>query len=84
MTTVPALNLTQELYVSGPVPQTGRIMAKDEDVCLHCGLCAERCPTAAWDMQAFWYNVTKADGRKYGPTMTGNFVQIQRNGNGAV
>jgi NADPH-dependent glutamate synthase beta subunit-like oxidoreductase/formate hydrogenlyase subunit 6/NADH:ubiquinone oxidoreductase subunit I len=47
----PAVNLTQDLYVSNPLPQTGRIMAKDEDVCVHCGLCAERCPTAAWDMQ---------------------------------
>ena len=43
-----------------------RHMAKDEDVCLHCGLCAERCPTAAWDMQKFWYNVTKAGEVKYG------------------
>jgi NADPH-dependent glutamate synthase beta subunit-like oxidoreductase/ferredoxin len=49
----PALNLDQALYVSEPLPQTGRIMAKDEDVCVHCGLCAERCPTAAWDMQKF-------------------------------
>jgi NADPH-dependent glutamate synthase beta subunit-like oxidoreductase/ferredoxin len=49
----PALNLTQSLYVSEDLPQTGRIMAKDEDVCVHCGLCAERCPTAAWDMQKF-------------------------------
>jgi formate hydrogenlyase subunit 6/NADH:ubiquinone oxidoreductase subunit I len=49
----PALNLTQALYVSEDLPQTGRIMAKDEDVCVHCGLCAERCPTAAWDMQKF-------------------------------
>jgi ferredoxin len=48
----PALNLTQDLYVSVPL-KTGRIMAKDEDVCLHCGLCAERCPTGAWDMQKF-------------------------------
>jgi NADPH-dependent glutamate synthase beta subunit-like oxidoreductase len=46
----PALNLIQELYIGGPL-KTGRIMAKDEDVCLHCGLCAERCPTGAWDMQ---------------------------------
>jgi len=57
-------------------------MVKDEDVCLHCGLCAERCPTAAWDMQAFWYNVTKAGSVKYGPTMVGNMIQITRNGNG--
>ena len=42
----PAFNLDQALYVSEPLPQTGRIMAKDEDVCVHCGLCAERCPTA--------------------------------------
>ena len=47
----PAINLTQALYVSAPLPQTARIMAKDEDLCVHCGLCAERCPTAAWDMQ---------------------------------
>jgi formate hydrogenlyase subunit 6/NADH:ubiquinone oxidoreductase subunit I len=46
----PAHNLTQDLYIGGPL-KTGRIMAKDEDVCLHCGLCAERCPTGAWDMQ---------------------------------
>ncbi len=56
---IPALNLTQELYVSDALPQTPRVMVKDEDVCLHCGLCAERCPTAAWDMQKFFYNVTK-------------------------
>ena len=48
----PALNLTQDLYVSGPL-KTARVMVKDEDVCLHCGLCAERCPTGAWDMQKF-------------------------------
>jgi NAD-dependent dihydropyrimidine dehydrogenase PreA subunit len=49
----PATNLTQALYASAPLPQTRRLMLKDEDVCLHCGLCAERCPTAAWDMQKF-------------------------------
>src|SRR5689334_14651754 len=49
----PALNLDQSVYVSAPLPHTGRIMAKDEDICVHCGLCAERCPTAAWDMQKF-------------------------------
>jgi formate dehydrogenase (NADP+) beta subunit len=48
--TVPANNTTQDVFVSGPLPQTGRVMVKDEDVCVHCGLCAERCPTAAWDM----------------------------------
>jgi NADPH-dependent glutamate synthase beta subunit-like oxidoreductase len=47
----PATNLQQALYVSAELPQTGRVMVKDEDVCVHCGLCAERCPTAAWDMQ---------------------------------
>jgi formate dehydrogenase beta subunit len=55
---VPALNLQQDLYVSETLP-TARVMVKDEDVCLHCGLCAERCPTAAWDMKSFFYNVTK-------------------------
>jgi NADPH-dependent glutamate synthase beta subunit-like oxidoreductase/ferredoxin len=56
---MPARNTDQDIYVSGKLP-TGRIMAKDEDVCLHCGLCAERCPTSAWDMQRFLYQVTKA------------------------
>ena len=51
---VPALNLAQDLYVSGKLP-TKRVMVKDEDLCLHCGLCAERCPTEAWDMQRFFY-----------------------------
>ena len=49
----PALNTAQEIYVSAALPQTKRVMVKDEDVCLHCGLCAERCPTAAWDMRTF-------------------------------
>ena len=51
--TVPAVNMDQDIYHSDPLPQTERLMVKDEDVCLHCGLCAERCPTAAWDMQLF-------------------------------
>ena len=51
--TAPAENLEQDLYVSDTLPQTGRVMVKDEDLCLHCSLCAERCPTAAWDMQKF-------------------------------
>jgi formate dehydrogenase beta subunit len=55
----PALNLTQDLYVSGALG-TGRVMVKDEDVCLHCGLCAERCPTGAWDMQRFTLEMTHA------------------------
>ncbi|MGH1487144.1 MAG: FAD-dependent oxidoreductase [Cellvibrionaceae bacterium] len=57
--TAPANNLDQLLYVSDSL-QTGRAMVKDEDVCLHCGLCAERCPTGAWDMQRFSFKVTKA------------------------
>ncbi len=48
----PAKNLTQDVYISDAL-KTGRILVKDEDVCLHCGLCAERCPTGAWDMQKF-------------------------------
>lgn len=55
---VPANNETQDLYVSTGLP-TQRVMVKDEDVCLHCGLCAERCPTSAWDMKKYLYNVTK-------------------------
>ncbi|MDB4950651.1 MAG: 4Fe-4S ferredoxin iron-sulfur binding protein [Gemmatimonadetes bacterium] len=51
--TAPAVNLQQPMYVSAPLPQTLRVMVKDEDICIHCGLCAERCPTAAWDMQKF-------------------------------
>jgi formate dehydrogenase beta subunit len=47
----PAKNVTQALYVSAPLKHTARVMVKDEDLCVHCGLCAERCPTAAWDMQ---------------------------------
>ena len=57
--TAPALNLTQAIYVSEPV-KTGRIMAKDEDLCLHCGLCAERCPTGAWDMRKFTIEFPRA------------------------
>jgi formate dehydrogenase (NADP+) beta subunit len=49
----PAINVQQEIYASEVLPQTARIMVKDEDVCVHCGLCAERCPTAAWDMKKF-------------------------------
>ena len=55
----PSTVLSQDLYVSQDLP-TARVMVKDENVCLHCGLCAERCPTAAWDMQKFLYNVAKA------------------------
>ncbi len=57
--TIPAQNLTQDLYVSSELP-TGRVMVKDENVCLHCGLCAERCPTAAWEMIKFIYKSPQA------------------------
>ncbi len=56
----PAHNMTQALYVSGEL-KTTRVMVKDEDVCLHCGLCAERCPTGAWDMQRFLLDVAQAE-----------------------
>ncbi|TAH45659.1 MAG: 4Fe-4S dicluster domain-containing protein [Gammaproteobacteria bacterium] len=58
--TAPALNLEQSLYVSGPL-KTQRVMVKDEDVCLHCGLCAERCPTGAWDMRKVLMEMTHAN-----------------------
>jgi ferredoxin len=51
--TATTLHPDQPLYVSDPLPQTARVMVKDEDLCIHCGLCAERCPTAAWDMRRF-------------------------------
>ncbi len=58
---VPATNLDQDVYVDGPLA-TGRIMAKDENLCLHCGLCAERCPTGAWDMQKSVIHLPQAGG----------------------
>jgi NADPH-dependent glutamate synthase beta subunit-like oxidoreductase/ferredoxin len=61
--TVPALNLTQDILVSDTL-KTGRVMVKDEDLCLHCGLCAERCPTGAWDMQKFTYIEAHAEQSK--------------------
>jgi formate dehydrogenase (NADP+) beta subunit len=68
----PALNLAQDLYVSGGL-KTGRVMVKDEDVCLHCGLCAERCPTGAWDMQKYLFN----------PAHAGPFDKLRANGKSA-
>jgi NADPH-dependent glutamate synthase beta subunit-like oxidoreductase/ferredoxin len=56
---IPADNISQDLYVSTPLP-TGRVMVKDENVCLHCGLCAERCPTASWEMLKFTYYAAEA------------------------
>ena len=64
----PALNLSQDLYVSSTL-KTGRIMAKDEDVCLHCGLCAERCPTGAWDMQKSLIEMTHAGSSRPRPRL---------------
>jgi ferredoxin len=54
------LNTEQPLFASGALKQTGRVMVKDENICLHCGLCAERCPTGAWDMQKFLLEMTHA------------------------
>ena len=56
----PALNTEQPVYVSEPLKQTQRVMLKDENICLHCGLCAERCPTYAWDMRQFVLNIPYA------------------------
>ena len=56
----PADNLDQALFVSGALKQTGRVMVKDENVCVHCGLCAERCPTYAWDMRKFVIDIPHA------------------------
>ena len=56
----PAVNPTQDLYIANDL-KTGRIMVKDEDVCLHCGLCAERCPTGAWDMRKYYMEMTNAE-----------------------
>jgi NADPH-dependent glutamate synthase beta subunit-like oxidoreductase/ferredoxin len=56
----PAQNLEQAIWVSAPLPQTGRVMVKDENVCVHCGLCAQRCPTAAWDMEKFELDIPYA------------------------
>jgi formate dehydrogenase (NADP+) beta subunit len=58
--TAPADNHDQPLFVSGPLKQTGRVMVKDENVCVHCGLCAERCPTYAWDMRKFVAHIPQA------------------------
>ena len=56
----PSLRPDQDLYVSSDL-KTGRVMVKDEDVCLHCGLCAERCPTGAWDMRKYYIEMTHAE-----------------------
>jgi formate dehydrogenase (NADP+) beta subunit len=63
----PAPDLEQPLFVSGPLKQTSRVMVKDENVCVHCGLCAERCPTYAWDMRKFVIEIPYAGA----PTLVG-------------
>jgi formate dehydrogenase (NADP+) beta subunit len=65
----PAANLDQPLFASGPLKQTGRVMAKDENICVHCGLCAERCPTYAWDMRKFVLQIPYAGARRVIPLM---------------
>lgn len=76
----PALNLSQSLYVSASL-KSHRVMVKDEDVCLHCGLCAERCPTGAWDMQKFLLNTTKAGSAcrdAFGKTQKTNGIRAEQ------
>jgi NADPH-dependent glutamate synthase beta subunit-like oxidoreductase len=66
----PALETQQLLYVSAPLKQTARVMVKDENLCVHCGLCAERCPTAAWDMQkstVLWPHADGSEGKTCQP-----------------
>jgi ferredoxin len=60
----PAINPEQDLYVADGL-KTGRVMVKDEDVCLHCGMCAERCPTGAWDMQKFFLETAKPKAKQH-------------------
>ena len=74
----PAQNLSQAIYTSEPLPQTKRIMVKDEDVCLHCGLCAERCPTAAWDMKQFDLLIPYAGVEPKGTVDFGNLTTLAR------
>ena len=82
----PAQNLTQDLYVQDGL-KTGRVMVKDEDVCLHCGMCAERCPTGAWDMQKFLLEAAKRHDEgarmRSGITVTNDFVVKFANVNGS-
>jgi NADPH-dependent glutamate synthase beta subunit-like oxidoreductase len=71
----PAVNPDQALFASTPLPQTSRLMLKDEDVCVHCGLCAERCPTAAWDMQKFQLLISYAGTTQPGAAQEWNGVR---------
>jgi len=72
----PSDNLTQDLYVSDTLP-TSRVMVKDEDMCLHCGLCAERCPTSAWDMKKYLYSITKA-GNEPAPILVEHSASLKK------
>jgi ferredoxin len=74
----PAVNPTQDLYTSDLLPQTKRVMLKDEDVCLHCGLCAERCPTAAWDMRQFDLLIPYAGQQAKGTVDMGSLTTLAR------
>ncbi len=71
----PSRNKTQPLFVSAPLKQTARVMVKDEDICVHCGLCAERCPTAAWDMQKSTIGIPHA-GDETAPCSTPQTLKI--------
>jgi ferredoxin len=66
----PRRNPDQPLFVSEPLKQTARVMVKDEDLCVHCGLCAERCPTDAWDMQKSWIRIPHAEDEAPCPSAT--------------
>jgi formate dehydrogenase (NADP+) beta subunit len=82
----PAVNLAQELYVAGGL-KTGRVMVKDEDMCLHCGLCAERCPTGAWDMQKFLLDMAQADDRCHtqpGKGVSPHFQRVSKVGSDPI
>ena len=64
--TAPRIEPEQPLFVSSALKQTGRVMVKDENVCVHCGLCAERCPTYAWDMRKFVVHIPYAGSARTG------------------
>jgi len=65
----PRLEPTQPLFISSALKQTGRVMVKDENVCVHCGLCAERCPTYAWDMRKFVVHIPTAGAETREPAL---------------
>ena len=67
----PRTEPTQPLFISSTLKQTGRVMVKDENVCVHCGLCAERCPTYAWDMRKFVVHIPMAGEETREPALTG-------------